>query len=126
MHGIGVSSRYFAPLERDLSRDAHVVAPDLPGFGRSRVPDEPALSVGEHADVLAALVEELALDRPVVVGHSMGAQFVTELAVRRPELVGGIVLLGPVTDPAARSVVPTKPTGSAARPTPSWSRSAQS
>jgi pimeloyl-ACP methyl ester carboxylesterase len=105
VHGIGVSSRYFAPLERELSRDAHVVAPDLPGFGRSRLPDEPALSVGEHADVLAALVEELALDRPVVVGHSMGAQFVTELAVRRPELVGGIVLLGPVTDPAARSVL---------------------
>jgi pimeloyl-ACP methyl ester carboxylesterase len=69
------------------------------------VPDEPALTVAEHAAVLAALVEELALDRPVVVGHSMGAQLVTELAVRRPDLVGGIVLLGPVTDAAARSVV---------------------
>jgi pimeloyl-ACP methyl ester carboxylesterase len=105
VHGIGVSSRYFAPLERDLSRDAHVVAPDLPGFGRSHLPDEPALTVAEHADVLAALIAELALDRPVVVGHSMGAQFVTELAVRRPDLVGGVVLLGPVTDPSARSVL---------------------
>lgn len=104
VHGIGVSSRYFGPLEQALSRDARVVAPDLPGFGRSRVPDEPALTVAEHAEVLAALVEELALDRPVVVGHSMGAQFATELAVRRPDLVGGLVLLGPVADPAAWSV----------------------
>ena len=92
VHGIGVSSRYFAPLERELSRDAHVVAPDLPGFGRSRVPDEPALSVGEHADVLAALVEELALDRPVVVGHSMGGKVAMMLALRHPELVDRLVV----------------------------------
>ncbi|WP_225753585.1 alpha/beta fold hydrolase [Actinotalea sp. Marseille-Q4924] len=105
VHGIGVSSRYFGPLERDLSRSVRVVAPDLPGFGRSRIPDEPALTVVEHAEVLAALIEELGLDRPVVVGHSMGAQFVTELAVRRPELVGAVVLLGPVVDPAAPSIV---------------------
>jgi pimeloyl-ACP methyl ester carboxylesterase len=104
VHGIGVSSRYFGPLERDLSRQVRVVAPDLPGFGRSRMPDEPPLTVSEHADVLAALVEELGLDRPVVVGHSMGAQFVTELAIRRPDLVGALVLVGPVVDPAAPSV----------------------
>lgn len=41
VHGIGVSSRYFGPLEQHLSRDAHVVAPDLPGFGRSHMPDRP-------------------------------------------------------------------------------------
>lgn len=104
VHGIGVSSRYFGPLERDLSRTGRVVAPDLPGFGRSRMPDEPPLSVVEHADVLAALIEELGLDRPVVVGHSMGAQFVTELAIRRPELVGALVLVGPVVDPEAASL----------------------
>lgn len=104
VHGIGVSSRYFGPLERDLSRGVRVVAPDLPGFGRSHMPDRHPLSVAEHADVLAALVEQLGLDRPVVVGHSMGAQFVTELAIRRPDLVGALVLLGPVVDPSARSV----------------------
>lgn len=105
VHGIGVSSRYFGPLERDLSRTVRVVAPDLPGFGRSRMPDEPPLGVADHADVLAALVEQLGLDRPVVVGHSMGAQFVTELAIRRPDLVGALVLLGPVVDPAAPSAL---------------------
>jgi pimeloyl-ACP methyl ester carboxylesterase len=81
VHGIGVSSRYFAPLERDLSAHATVLAPDLP----------------------AALIEQTGLRRPLVVGHSMGVQFVTELAVRRPDLVGAVVLMSPVTDPAARS-----------------------
>jgi pimeloyl-ACP methyl ester carboxylesterase len=102
VHGIGVSSRYFAPLERDLSAHATVLAPDLPGFGRSPRQDEP-LAVEEHAEVLAALIEQTGLRRPLVVGHSMGVQFVTELAVRRPDLVGAVVLMSPVTDPAARS-----------------------
>lgn len=104
VHGIGVSSRYFGPLERGLSRDVTVLAPDLPGFGRSPRRGEP-LSVAEQAAVLAELVEQAGLRRPVVVGHSMGAQAATELAASRPDLVGGLVLLGPVTDPAARSAL---------------------
>jgi pimeloyl-ACP methyl ester carboxylesterase len=104
VHGIGVSSRYFAPLGRELGRYARVVAPDLPGFGGSPRRGDP-LSIREHAEVVAALVEELGLERPLLVGHSMGAQVVVEVALRRPELVGGLVLLGPVVDPTARSTV---------------------
>ncbi|MDT0165816.1 alpha/beta hydrolase [Actinotalea sp. AC32] len=104
VHGIGVSSRYFAPLERDLSRDTTVLAPDLPGFGRSPLRGDPPTIAG-HAAVVAALVEQTGLEQPVLVGHSMGAQVATELAADRPDLVGGLVLLGPVTDPRASSAV---------------------
>jgi pimeloyl-ACP methyl ester carboxylesterase len=41
----------------------------------------------------------------VLVGHSFGAQIVAEVAVRRPELAAGLVLIGPVADPRARSAV---------------------
>lgn len=102
VHGIGVSSRYFGPLVRELVPTSRVVAPDLPGFGTSPDPDH-VLSVAENADVVAALLDELDVRRAVLVGHSMGVQFVTEVALRRPELAGALVLLSPVTDPDARS-----------------------
>lgn len=105
VHGIGVSHRYFRPLAAHLAREGRgVLAPDLPGFGRSPRPRRP-LTIEEHARVLAELLDPL-LDpsRPAtVLGHSMGAQVATELALVRPDLVRSLVLLGPVTDPAARS-----------------------
>ncbi|KGM11207.1 alpha/beta fold hydrolase [Cellulomonas bogoriensis] len=107
VHGIGVSRRYFTPLGVSLARaGATVVAPDLPGFGASPRRAEP-LTVPEHADVLAGLLEQLlgGEQRPVLVGHSMGAQVVTELASRHPGLVAGAVLVGPVAEPGARSAV---------------------
>lgn len=108
VHGIGVSSRTLRPLGRRLGSATSVVAPDLVGFGRSPRGREP-LGVVEHAEVLAVLLDRLADERPLgqvlLVGHSMGAQVVTEVAVRRPDLCAGLVLLGPVTDPTARSVL---------------------
>jgi len=104
VHGIGVSARYFRPLSEALERDSHVLAPDLPGFGRSPRPDH-ALDVAELADVVAALVVDRGLTEPVLVGHSMGAQIVTEVLATRPGLAAGAVLIGPVVDDTARSAV---------------------
>lgn len=106
VHGIGVSGRYFAPLVDALTRMeqvARVVVPDLPGFGGSPRPPAP-LTIAEHAGVIGALVTELGLGRPVLVGHSMGSQVVTEAALAAAaatEPVGGVVLVGPVADPRA-------------------------
>lgn len=101
VHGIGVSGRYFRPLVDALARRARVVVPDLPGFGGSPRPDAP-LTIAEHAAVVRALVAELGLVRPVLVGHSMGAQVVTEVAATAgPGNLSGVVLVGPVADPRA-------------------------
>ncbi|WP_298457505.1 alpha/beta fold hydrolase [uncultured Cellulomonas sp.] len=102
VHGIGMSSRYFRPLVEALQDDSHVVALDLPGFGASERPRR-ALGIGEHADVVAALIERLDLSGAVLVGHSMGCQVVTEVLARRPGLAAGAVLIGPVVDDDARS-----------------------
>ncbi|MCU1432114.1 MAG: putative hydrolase or acyltransferase of alpha/beta superfamily [Actinotalea sp.] len=103
VHGIGVSSRYFAPLVELLAASGRVLAPDLPGFGASSR-TEHDLTIEEHAAVVAALIEESGLQRPVVLGHSMGAQVAAELAVQRPDLVGRLVLVGPVVQAGTRSV----------------------
>jgi 2-hydroxy-6-oxonona-2,4-dienedioate hydrolase len=100
VHGLGVSSSYFRPLLKRLAGRADVVAPDLPGFGRTPGPRD-TLGIEGLADALASFVEGLALERPLLLGNSLGCQVVADLAVRRPELVGAVALVGPTMDPAA-------------------------
>ena len=68
-------------------------AVDLRGHGRSSKPDGP-YDVATVADDLAALIERLGLDRPVVAGQSWGGNVVLELAARHPGASRGIVLRG--------------------------------
>ena len=96
VHGLGVSSLYFAPALRELSRDFACRAPDLPGYGKSPKPRD-ALGVRRLADVLLAL-----LDAPtLLVANSFGCQVAVEAAVRDPARVRALVLVGPTYDPSA-------------------------
>jgi pimeloyl-ACP methyl ester carboxylesterase len=103
VHGVGVSHRYFSRLVDELVGEYDVHSIDLPGFGGLPKPAV-APDIGESADLLAAVLAELGVSGAVLVGHSMGVQWVTELAVRRPELAARVVFMGPVTDDAARSL----------------------
>lgn len=102
VHGIGVSSRYFTRLARVLARSGAVHVVELPGFGGAPRPEEP-LSVEEHAATVTAYVRAAQLDRPVLVGHSMGVQVVVESALQDPDLFPAVVAIGGVVDPGARS-----------------------
>ncbi|MCW8087418.1 alpha/beta fold hydrolase [Sabulicella glaciei] len=97
VHGLGMSSRYMAPLARCLARDAFVLAPDLPGFGLSDDPPR-ALTVPGMADALAAWMDEAGLSRAALVANSLGCEVVVELAMQRPDLVARAVLQGPTPD----------------------------
>ena len=104
VHGIGMSHRYLDRLHNELAVTGAVHSVDLPGFGRSPKPAD-GVTIEQYAGYLGELLPMLS-DRPVVlVGHSMGAQFVTETAVRHPGVVAQLVLIGGVTDPARDSVL---------------------
>ena len=102
VHGIGVASPYFVPTLGRLASDYRCYALDLPGLGESDKPER-TFDVPELADAAAAWAAAARLERPAWVGNSLGCQVAVELAVRRPELVARLVLLGPTTDPGARS-----------------------
>ncbi|NII49829.1 alpha/beta fold hydrolase [Frigoribacterium endophyticum] len=108
VHGLGLSHRSFSRLAAALVAHGPVLAPDLPGFGRSPGPGR-RLTIPQLAEALLPRLDELAsapLAGPVVlVGHSLGAQVVVEMALRRPDVVAGVVLVGPVVDRVAPSVV---------------------
>lgn len=94
VHGIGNHTHFGAQVEH-FSESHRVVAPDLPGFGRSDAPDRDYGIAAFAADVLW-LCDELDLSRPVIVGHSMGGAVALEVAAARPDLPSAIVMLDPI------------------------------
>jgi len=74
-----------------LGRSFRTVAPNLRGHGRLGQ-GAPSFSIEACADDLAELIEALPLDKPIVVGYSMGGAVSQVLARRHRELIGGIVL----------------------------------
>ncbi|KQP57965.1 hypothetical protein ASF51_04180 [Agreia sp. Leaf283] len=104
VHGIGTSHRYFSRLHHELESDGPVYSLDLPGFGGTLKPSF-SPTVREMALLLARSLDELALRDVVLVGHSMGAQWVVELALLRPDLASHVAIIGPVSDSRHRSLL---------------------
>ncbi|MFF9086078.1 alpha/beta fold hydrolase [Streptomyces sp. NPDC014991] len=103
VHGLGCSYRYWLPFARALAPRARTVAVDLPGFGRTRGPDD-ALDVRQLSLALADWLRATGRGPTVLVANSIGCQIVVDLAVHAPELVGPVVLTGPTFDRGARSL----------------------
>ena len=83
--GFGFQEEYFSPRHR-------CVAVDLRGHGESDKPDEIYTMEG-HGDDVAQLIRHLSLQKPVLVGQSMGGQVIISAAARHPDLVGAIASL---------------------------------
>ncbi|MBF0334806.1 MAG: alpha/beta fold hydrolase [Alphaproteobacteria bacterium] len=86
-HGLFGSGRNWASVAKALGERFHVFTVDLRNHG-----DSPWAESSDYlgmAEDLAAFVAPL--DRPVVVGHSMGGKVAMVLALTRPALVGGLV-----------------------------------
>jgi pimeloyl-ACP methyl ester carboxylesterase len=82
----GLQSRYLA------HHGYAVLAPDLPGHGRSSGPG--LASVEAMADWLLALLDAAGVQRAILAGHSMGSLIALEAQARAPQRVAGLALLG--------------------------------
>jgi|SRR5215210_5336081 len=108
VHGWCCDHTYFAPqFERCAERGHRVVAVDLRGHGRSDKPED-SYAMGVFADDLAWVCERIGLDKPVVIGHSMGGIVAFDLAARYPALPSAVVMLdaGVVLPSASREAIP--------------------
>lgn len=95
VHGMGMSSDYFARLARELfDRGWNPIAPDLPGFGESA--NAPAADLDGQARSLAAWADALGIRDALWLGHSTGCNSVARLARLRPDLVKRTILVGPL------------------------------
>ena len=102
LHGYLDHAGTWAPFARQVA-DAgfHVVAPDQRGFGRSdHVGAGGAYHFLDYVRDADRLVVALGLQRPVVVGHSMGATVATWWAGARPDLPAAVVCVDALGPPA--------------------------
>ena len=89
--GLGSLVMFGANLET-LAKRYKVVAVDLQGHGRTADIDRP-ISLELMAEDIAALIKHLGLDRPDVVGYSLGGGVAFFTAVRHPDLVRRLVMV---------------------------------
>lgn len=104
LHGMTDVARSLTPVAEALLARYRVVAFDARGHGRSSHPG--AYSVLHFVSDLARLLDELAIERPVLIGHSLGGHTVANYAGLYPDRPRAIVLiegLGPPTMPGADS-----------------------
>lgn len=84
----------FQPQFDHFARTHTVTAIDLRGVGQSDCPDD-GYSVPELADDVAAFCDVVGIEKPVVVGHSLGGMIAVDLGARYPSLPSALVLVDP-------------------------------
>jgi pimeloyl-ACP methyl ester carboxylesterase len=96
--GLGDATLVWAPVLPALASACRVVAYDRPGMGASP-PKNGTRTLGEMADELVGLTQNLHGGPAILVGHSLGGLIAMEAYRRHPEHVAGLLLIDP-TDPA--------------------------
>jgi pimeloyl-ACP methyl ester carboxylesterase len=91
LHGFPSASHMFRDLIPQLAERYHVVAPDLPGFGLTQVPDGFRYTFDNLARVVDGFTEALGLARFAVYVFDYGAPVSWRLAMAHPERITAIV-----------------------------------
>jgi pimeloyl-ACP methyl ester carboxylesterase len=93
VHGWSADGDFFAPQKDLARRGLRVLAPDLPGHGPRAEPDS-SLTIAALAVALRAWLIETGLERPLVLGWSMGASVLLDMLGRddAPEVAGLVIL----------------------------------
>src|SRR3954470_11864739 len=93
LHGAGFDHTTWALHSRWFAHHGYgVLAPDLPGHGRSIGP--PLSAIADMADWTAALIDAAGACTARLVGHSMGSLIALETAARHPAKVSALSLIG--------------------------------
>lgn len=98
IHGLsGVAQHFGYSVMAQLARHYHVIAIDRPGSGYSVRHPRSSASVAVQADIVAGLIDILRLDKPLLVGHSLGGAVALATALRHPDKLSGLALVAPLT-----------------------------
>ena len=92
IHGYAESSRMWKPLAKVLAPNFTVIAPDLPGFGDSSIP-QTGLDMASAAQRVRAAVKSLGYDKVRVVGHDIGLMVAYAYAAKYPQEVEKLALM---------------------------------
>ena len=105
LHGNGamIADMEISGLVNEAAKRYRVIAFDRPGYGYSERPRDKAWGPEEQASLFSEAFARLGLVRPLVLGHSWGAQVAAALALNHPDSVGGLVLASGYYFPTPRA-----------------------
>ncbi len=92
VHGLTANCRYFDSLGEKLSPEFRVITYDLRGRGNSGKPSD-GYNLAQHVSDLLGLFDALSLEKPVLIGHSLGAAIAATFASQHPERMDRLVLV---------------------------------
>jgi pimeloyl-ACP methyl ester carboxylesterase len=92
VHGLACHRGFWAAQVKHFSRHYRVLAVDLRGHGDSDAPEQ-RYTMQLLADDVAWMCSQLGIERPVIVGHSLGGLVALELAAGHSEQVRAITLV---------------------------------
>ena len=84
IHGFCETNRIWDRFAENLASDYRILLPDLPGFGRSPLPAA-SFTIADIGLKVIHWMDELQLENPVVIGHSLGGYVTLAMAMRNPD-----------------------------------------
>lgn len=98
LHGLGAQLHHFRhTLFGRFGPGYRLIALDRPGSGYSVRAGDATGRLPEQAEIVRRFIDRLGLEKPLVVGHSLGGAIALTLAVEHPGTISGIALLAPLT-----------------------------
>ncbi len=93
VHGMAGDAGFWRSTVAALPTSRRVIIPELRGHGRSALPADGDQSIASHAADLLGVLDQLEVERCIVVGHSFGASIAIEMARMAPTRVAGLVIV---------------------------------
>jgi pimeloyl-ACP methyl ester carboxylesterase len=100
LHGLAGNLRNFTyALTEKLDRDYRVIAIDRAGCGWSKRSKSESATLQEQARIISEFIEQEQIEKPLIVGHSLGGAIALALALEYKNQISGLALICPVTQP---------------------------
>lgn len=97
LHGKNFNGAYWERTAKDLSEKGfRVIIPDQIGFGKSSKPHSYQFSFSQLAENTKGILDELGIDKIIVLGHSMGGMVAARFTLLYPEKVQKLILENPI------------------------------
>jgi pimeloyl-ACP methyl ester carboxylesterase len=91
LHGFCETHQIWNDLAEELSSDCRVITLDLPGFGKSQLPLQP-FSIDDVGRLLTDWLSTQNINKPAIIGHSLGGYVALAMAQGNPDLFSGLGL----------------------------------
>jgi len=111
LHGGGPGASGWSNYNRNvdaLAAQFRLLIVDMPGYGKSAKPDMSDDPFGHRANVFIEFSDALGLDKPHLIGNSLGGAVALRMALEAPAKMGKVVLMGPGGGFSPHQLAPTQ------------------